>query len=241
MYIGVIAITALSWSSCGKDSACFKGSGNEITELRSITAEVTEIVIEDKIDLFIIPGAEAQLKLEGGENLLPYIHTDVSGNELKITSDNKCGFFRDYNMPLTAYLTLPDIKKITSKGQGKIFSSRTLTYPDLQFEFFNATGNVILDVQANAVSVVQHTGPTDVQLTGTVSSLYVYSGGNGWFDLSRFEASFVHVNHAGTGNISVRADSTLLVEMSSLGNLDYYGDPVVTVSSHTGSGKLTGK
>jgi len=34
---------------------------------------------------------------------------------------------------------------------------------------------------------------------------------------------------------------TLLVELTSIGNVAYYGNPVLTVSVHTGSGKIIKK
>jgi hypothetical protein len=56
--------------------------------------------------------------------------------------------------------------------------------------------------------------------------------------LSNLTANTVHVNTNGTGDVIVKPVNTLLVELSSLGNIIYNGNPVVNVSSHTGSGKI---
>ena len=56
--------------------------------------------------------------------------------------------------------------------------------------------------------------------------------------LSGLSANIVHVNNGGVGDITVNANNTLLVELTSLGNIIYSGNPVVTVSVHNGSGQL---
>lgn len=238
---GSIVLAMMILFSCGKESSCFKGSGTNITEQRAVNNEITEIIIEDNIDLVLTQGAESSLMIEGGENLLPYINTDISGNSLKLTSDNKCGFFRDYNKPLTAYLTLPNLTNLNINGQSNISSNGELTYSSLELDLRKATGTITLNIDANDVAVRQHTGPADVYLTGSTNTLYAYSGGGGWLHLDQLKSNYTHVNHDGGGDISVIADSTLLVELTSIGNINYYGNPVVTISVNSGSGKLIKK
>ncbi len=240
-YYFLLASISLLYYSCGKESSCFKGSGSEITELRSITAEVTKIVLEDNIDLYIIQDSVVSLKLEGGENLLPYINTDVSGNVLEINSDNKCGFFRDYNMPLTAYLTLPNIEQIELLGQGDVANSETLTYSNLEIDARAATGSVNLTLNADNLAVRQHSGVADFTINGAASNAYFYTLGNGWMFCNGLVAKDVHVNHSGSGDVFVHASNSLLVELTGTGNLHYYGNPNVTVSVQSGSGKLIKK
>lgn len=241
IYSVMLAFMVVFIFSCGKESSCFKGSGTTITEQRAIDNTITEIVIEDNIDVIISQGAESKLAIEGGENLLPYINTDISGSLLKITSDNKCGFFRDYNKPLTAYIILPDLKKITINGQSDMASDGILDVSTLDVDMRKATGTVQLNLNADAVAIRQHTGPADVYLSGTTKKLYAYSGGNGWLYLNGMQVKNAHVNHGGTGDIFVKADSTLLVELTSIGNINYYGNPLVTVSVNSGKGDLRKK
>lgn len=227
--------------SCGKESSCFKGSGNDITELRTVTTEITKVVLEDNIDLIITQGNTAELKLTGGENLLPYINTDVSGNELKLSSDNKCGFFRNYNRPLTAHLTVPNVNEIYYVGQGAIICTNTLNTPNFLFETRNGTGSINLDINTKDLSVLLHTGPADITLKGNSDKAYYYGGGNGWMFCKDLIAQDVHVNNDSSGDIIVTASNTLLVELNSIGNIDYYGNPTVTVSVDKGKGKLRKK
>ncbi len=232
---------ALMFLSCGKESSCFKSTGKIIKEERSITSGVTEISIEDNIDLLITQSSNISLVVEGGENLLPYINTDISGSQLTISSDNKCSFFRDYSVPLTVYLSLPNLTKIAYTGKGNISSANGLNFPDFTLETTHGTGSINLTMNSDKVAIYQHTGPADFTIKGTTNYLYLYSGGNGWFYLDKLEAEDVHTNNRGSGDMIVKANKSLLVELTSLGNIEYYGNPDVTVSVHSGSGKLIKK
>lgn len=227
--------------SCGKESSCFKGTGKIVEEQRTISSGVTTIIAEDNIDIILTQSNEASLTIEGGENLLPYINTDISGNELTISSDNKCSMLRDYSIPITAYLSIPDLTKISCNGQGNISSTNTLNFPDFQFETSKGTGSINLELNSKNVSVIQHSGPADITLRGSTDFLYVYTLGNGWFYLNKLVSKSVHVSHSGSGDINVNANDELRIELRSVGNVVYYGDPVLNVTLHTGDGKIIKK
>lgn len=227
--------------SCGKESSCFKGSGNTVTELRTITTGVTKIIVEDNIDLHLIQGNDVQLKLEGGKNLLPYINSDITNDVLTLSSDNKCGFFRDNKKTLIAYLTLPNIEHIDLLGQGNLTNSGILKYPSFSIEASSATGSVNLSVQSDFFSVGQHSGVADFTISGTANQANFYTLGNGWMYADKLYAKSVHVNHAGSGDIFVQPLQSLLIELAGSGNIIYYGNPDVTVSVNKGSGKIIKK
>ena len=227
--------------SCGKDSSCFKNTGKIIIEHRAIATDVQEISIDDNIDLVLTQSNEVGLMVEGGENLLPYINTEMSGSELKISSDNKCSFLRAYDIPITVYLSLPTITKIYYTGKGTISCADTLNFSDFTFETNQGTGSINLTMNSDKISIFQHTGPSYITISGNSKYLYLYAGENGWLFFNHLETDYVHTNHAGTGDMIVKANKTLLVELTSIGNIDYYGNPVVTISTHTGSGQLRKK
>ena len=227
--------------SCGKDSACFKGTGNITMEQRVITSEVTSIKTEDNIDIVITQSNEASLIVEGGANLLPYINTEISGNQLLISSDNKCSMFRDYSIPITLYLSIPNLTKIDYTGQGNISSTNRLNLPVLDIESSGGTGSFNLHLDVDELSLRQHSGPADFTFIGEVNKSYIYTLGNGWFSLKDLVTNQVHVSHNGSGDIIVNAKNDLRIELRSTGNISYYGDPKVNLTVHSGSGQLIKK
>jgi hypothetical protein len=224
--------------SCGKDSACFKGTGKITKEERVVSAEFSSIITANGINIEITQGTPTSLILEGGANLLPYINTEFSDGKLSISSDNKCRLFRDYSIPITVYLTVDNLSKIEYSGQGIITSSTMLCFPDFIFETYNGTGSVQLNLKSNNIGIIQHTGATDITLSGSTNSLYAYLFGTGRQNHEALSADVVHVKNTGTGDVAVTANRTLLIELSSSGNISYYGNPLLTIGDESGSGKL---
>lgn len=227
--------------SCGKESSCFKSSGEDITELRNISENVATIKMEDNIDLVITQDSVASLSIHGGSNMLPYINTVVSGSELKISSDNSCGFFRNYKRTITAYLTLPNISLIECTGQGNVTSAEILSYNELSIETRNATGSINLSLNVSNLSIKQHTGPADFTLKGNANTTYCYNGGNGWMYFNDLISNQFHINHSGSGDIFLNAKNDLYVELFSTGNVNYYGNPNLHILTKSGTGKIIKK
>ena len=235
------SIIAITFFSCGKDSACFKGTGKIVEEQRVISSDVTMIRTQNNIDIVITQSNEASLTIEGGENLLPYINTDVSGTEITISSDNKCSMLRDFSIPITAYLSLPNITKINYTGQGDITSTNTLNLTSLDIESRGGTGSINLNVNVEDFFLRQHSGPADFTFTGSVNNSYVYTLGSGWFYLNNFLTNNLHVSHNGTGDVVVNANKELIIELRYIGNVEYYGNPNLNVTEHTGTGEIIKK
>ena len=233
-----IAILIVLMTSCGKDSACFKGTGSIVKEQREISEAVINIDTEDNIDIVITQSNNASLFIEGGENILPYIKTEISENVLSISSDNRCGMFRDNTIPITVYLSIPNLSEIDYTGQGNITSSNTLNFPTFDFDSFGGSGTISLDLKTDKLAIKQHSGPSEFKLRGQVNEMYVYTLGQGWFYLDQLVANSIHVNHSGIGDVFVNSKDKLLVEMRSRGSVFYLGGPTVLVSPNIGQGSV---
>jgi len=239
IFFSAVIVTVLS--SCGKESTCFKGTGDLVTEERDIAAHVTSIVTADNIDVVITQSSEPSMTLKGGENLLPYIHTDVSGTVLSLSSDNRCGMFRDNTKPITLYLSIPNLTRIDYTGQGNITSTNRLHFPSFVFDSKTGTGSINLTMTVNEMSILQHSGPADFSISGDVNNLYVYTSGNGWFYLDQLSSKSVHINHSGIGDVFVNVVDELSVELRSRGSVYYIGNPTVEVSPRIGEGNVLPK
>jgi len=155
-------LLALTTFSCGKESSCFKGTGKIEKEQRTITSDISISNIEDNIDLVLTQSVDASIFVEGGKNLLPYINTDVSGSEINISSDNKCSLLRDYNIPITVYLSLPNLTKLNYTGQGIVSSGNTLNLSNFEFETSKGTGSINLNMNAEKIEECMHVVTTEM-------------------------------------------------------------------------------
>lgn len=237
IFIALAFLAAVSFS-CDKESKCVKSSGNDVVEERTISSSFETIELNNKINLYIKQDSVFSFKVQAGSNLLPLITTEVAGNQLTIKSDNKCSFLRSYDRAINVFLSTPNLKKIVYKGQGNIYSGNMLTFPDFTIEADKATGSVNMGLTTDYLRILQHTGPADFTFVGSSKKTYLYTNGNGWYHFENFSSDDAHVNTSGTGNVILKANNSLLVELYAIGNVYYYGSPTLTISNQTGTGEV---
>ncbi|MFL3664744.1 MAG: head GIN domain-containing protein [Flavobacteriales bacterium] len=235
------AIIMIVLNACVKESACIKSTGKQVVETRIIGNDITHIILKDKLNLVLRQDSTPSLTIEGGENLLKYVRARQKGTELELKNDNKCNFLRSYKEEITVYLSLPNIKYINYTGFGNVSSLGELKLDEFTFETRNGTGSINLTIDVQKINILQHTGPADFTLSGKAKFTYLFSGGSGWLTCKNLISENAHVNHDGTGDITLTATNSLLIELTSLGNIEYYGNPSVTISQQSGKGKLIKK
>jgi len=234
----IICITVVS---CDKDANCLKGNGNVVTETRTLGASFDYIYLNHNINLNIKQDSIASITVTGGSNLLSGIKTSVEGNTLRILSKNKCSYLKNYDNQITVNLSVPDLKGIEYLGFGDVKSVNTLNFPDFTFDSREGTGDVTMSMNSIHTYFKQHTGPADFNLSGYSKHSFVYTNGNGWFYAGNLISENTHVSSNGTGDVFVNATNTLKIELRSMANVNYYGDPVLNVTEHSGSGEIIKK
>jgi hypothetical protein len=148
---------------------------------------------------------------------------------------------RDYDNLVTVYLSCPNIKNIEYIGFGDITSNGVLNFPELTIDSWEGTGRVSLNLNSNNLYLKLHTGPADFSISGFSNFLYVYTNGNGWIHCENILAKKAHVSTSGTGDIFVNPEEELRVELRAIGNVNYYGNPILNVTEHSGSGQIIKK
>ncbi len=79
--LGIQTANAQWWSGSKK----IKGNGNEKTETRKVST-YDQVELEGSMNVKLVAGTEGVLEVQAEENLLEYILTEVSGDELKIST-----------------------------------------------------------------------------------------------------------------------------------------------------------
>lgn len=185
------ALIALSLSGCvivlndSYDSV--KGNGTTSTETRSI-ASATGLRIENRqradIEVEVHVGGAPQLVIEGDDNLLPLVRTEVSGDTLRIWTEQRMSSSK----PIHVRYTAPRLENLESSG-----AVRT-----------NVDGLLGGPLQ------VSHTGSGYLELRGQVDRLDVRHTGSGQLYADGLDSKLATVNMSGSGRVnigSVRGDA----------------------------------
>lgn len=236
----LLNIVLLLLLSCGKNSKCLKSNGEDITQQRELNTHISNIILDDNIDLIITHDSIPNLNIYGGENLVDYVKTEINGTNLKISNENKCNFLRSYKNPLEVYISTNNLKYINYVGSGNIKSTNTLISDTLLIETIGI-GSINLKVNTSVIELQQHSGAADFKISGNATHSYLYTHGNGWFDLEYCSSNISFINHKGTGDIIVNAQHEIYADIYHVGNIKYLGNPNIILTNNSGEGTITRK
>lgn len=225
--------------SCDKDHCwdCFKGTGKQITEERSI-GDFYKIRLSDRINLFIVQDTFNRVVVEAGENLMPYVVTTVTDGILEIRDDNRCKWSRSYKEMINVYLTCKSIYMFEYMGAGDIRGLNTIRTDTVELNYWGASGCITLDLDCKMVKVHQHTGCGDAAISGRTDRVYYYNRGNGETRCQNLITGDAWIDSKCTGEAYIYSDHYLKARVQYIGNVYYAGHPSLIDSVVTERGRL---
>lgn len=210
-----------------------RGSGNVITERREVSgyhavdfSGVGELVIDQN-------GNEG-LIVEGEDNILPFVRSEVSNGTLRIGLGGATPI--NPTRPLRFNLSARVMDGIYVSGAGTV-KTAGLDAAGLQLGVSGA-GGLDADNVSSGVLAVQVSGSGFVVASGKALSQQVVISGSGAYKAEDLASSTARVSISGMGTATVRVSETLDAQISGAGSVNYIGDP--TISKHvTGLGSVT--
>jgi hypothetical protein len=211
---GAILALAIALGFAGCLRTGVQGSGVSKTEKRDLGA-FRAIETQGAYEVQVTCRKQSSFEIEGDDNILPLIQTEVRDGVLYVTSS------KSYSQRKTVSLriALPDLESITSTGAGKISVS------DVKNDRFE----------------IHSTGAAEVVATGQTKTVVVRSTGAGEVDAHDLHAEKADVNAMGAASIDVYASEQLDVSMAGAGRVTYSGDPKVVNKNISGAGVLSKK
>ncbi len=139
-------------STCGAIRPGVTGSGNIQRERREIAA-FDSISTDGAFEIEIVCQQPQSLEIEGDDNILPLVSTDVSNNVLHVKNNSSYSV----NRPIVLKISVADLKRIYSNGAGTIAVS--------------GLKNERLEVESNGAATIRAAGETkslDIDVNGAV-------------------------------------------------------------------------
>lgn len=181
------------------------GSGNRQKQKRDV-ALFNSISTDGAFEIAIVCQQPVSLEIEGDDNLLPLVGTEVSNNVLHIKSTS--GY--SASEPIKLKISVPLLESIAVNGAGSIEVS--------------GVKNEKFEVQAN--------GAPTIRVSGETKLVDIEMNGAGKTDTYKLRASRAIVEAKGVSNVEVRAVDHLEVTVSGPSHVTYEGDPVVNKTMH---------
>lgn len=213
----------------GYRSSCIDGSGNASYVSRDVDT-FDSIELEVPGNLYIAQEEHQPLRIEGDDNILQVLHTNVIDKMLIIESD---GCVKPTN-PINIYVSAEEIRRLKS-GSGNIISQSQIVSNTLDVEI---TGSGSSDLSLNVGELkTAIAGSGNIYLSGAAkihNSELSGSGNVRAFDLT---TKITDITVSGSGNAQVNASETLDVNISGSG-IVYYKEDATVNQNIFGSGRL---
>ena len=233
-----LALAALTLTLIGVPSARAElvGSGNVKTETRQVSGfHALELAAFGNV--IVTQGDTEGLTVEGEDNLLPVIRTEVDGQGtlhlgLKTKESVRA------TKPLVFKLSVKTLDHLVISGSGN-FSARTLAMKGGgDFDVLvSGSGNVSVEGLTAAGLKVSLQGSGSLTFKGSVDHQVVTLAGSGDIDAVELKTKSTDITLSGSGDCDVWATDKLKVEVTGSGDVTYSGAPTVN-KQVTGSGSV---
>jgi hypothetical protein len=211
----VIGILAVLTGCEAFGTTIVDGSGSVVSEPRQV-GEFSRIRLDNSGELHIVQGDAVSVTIEAEDNLLPYLTTEVSGDELVLTTLENVSLRT--TKPIIYQITVVDLSLIEINGSATI-----------------AAENLSLDMLQLDISGTGH-----VTLSGEIEEMIIAISGTGTYNAEALVNAKTTLNISGTGEAAVNASDVLIVDISGTAQVTYTGDPQVT-QKITGTGTVKQK
>ncbi|WP_055443138.1 head GIN domain-containing protein [Lacinutrix himadriensis] len=212
-----------------------KGNG-KVTTISRTTGDYDAIACVGSMDFILVEGQEGKITIEGEENLLEHIITEVKNNTLIVKVENGVDIRESHNKTIKITIPFKDIDKVSLTGSGDVWNTDTITETNLEVSL-TGSGDIVLDIKTNNVAG-SVTGSGDVTLKGKTINLEASVTGSGDFNGNNLQAENTEVSVRGSGDADVYSTETLRARVSGSGDIEYSGNPKKENTKVAGSGSI---
>jgi hypothetical protein len=201
-------------TSCGISEDCFKGNGNQVTQIFPLE-NFTKIKVYDGVGLVIKEGANYEVKVITSDNILDNLEVKLEGSMLVIKDNSTCNIARDYGQT-KVYVTVPDGTllpiipelELHCKTEQNIESQGVLHSPIIRLFSIDVsdgagTGDFYLEIN-NGQFVVENNNVSNFYIIGHCNEMLLnFYFGNGRFYGQNLQAEKIKVYHRGSNDMMV--------------------------------------
>jgi len=233
LFFAVLVGLASTMSCDHVDISCERVSSKSMTTHRTLTG-YDGIVFSAVGDVFITQGQGFSFTMQGPQNVVEALTTEIVGSDLLISSV-KCFYGINEDNKFTISITMPAVRSMDMSGTGNMKSVNTLTGDFIEVAA-NGVGYLDVDIEADSLHT-EITGSGTVKLTGAVRKHDIISASVADINAYGLVTDTTIVDHRGVGSVYSFVNALLKASLSGTGNIYYKGDPIV--DEHiTGTGKV---
>lgn len=230
--LALISISITSAQNWNKEK--IKGNGVQATITRT-TEPYDKISTGGSFNVELVSGKEGTITIEGDENIINHIVTEVVGNELKVHFEKDKSY--NYKQDITITIPFEEISEISFAGSGNLITKNAINANDFEAKMAGS-GNCTLELNAKNI-VAKIAGSGNLKLSGTTTELEAKTAGSGDLNCTKLTSENANVAVAGSGSLEVNCTNNLIAKVAGSGNIQYKGKPKTIDSNVAGSGDIS--
>jgi hypothetical protein len=224
---------ALILSSCNLNiNTGENGNGKVVTEERNVTEDFTEVRGSAGLDVYLTQGNENKIVIEADENLLQYIETDIEDGKLHVTTSENIGRSKAKKV----YVTYKELTNIEASSGADVTGNSVIKSQNLSLK---SSSGADLKVEVFAQKLIAKTSSgADIEVSGKASSLDADASSGSEIDAKKLLVINCNAEVSSGAEITINVQERLETEVSSGGDINYYGNPVSVNSNESHSGSV---
>lgn len=227
----ILLLTVFTLASCNQTT----GSGNIVTETRQ-AGSFDAISVGGSFEVEVKIGAVTSVMVEADDNIIKYIETKVSGNTLKINTEDLHNY-SDVHMKV--FITVPSLSSIKASGSAEVVADNILTNSSKITFKASSSSSIKAEVDAPEIETGASSSAT-IFLTGKTKTHKAEASSSSDIRTFGLLAENTTANVSSSANIEVHASVNLNARASSSGSIEYKGAATVT-KSESSSGSVSKK
>lgn len=232
----IVLIAILLVASTIQAQKKIKGNGN-ITSITRTTSNYNTVNFAGSFDYVLVAGSEGKITIEGEENLLQYIITEVKNGNLSVKTQNNTSLQTSKRRTIKITVPFEDISAVSLAGSGDVWNESLIATNRFKVAVAGS-GDVKLNLEVSSLDA-SVTGSGELELTGKTNSLNLSVSGSGDFKGYNLEANDVNVSVTGSGEAKVFCNGHLKARVTGSGDINYKGNPKTEDSKVAGSGSIS--
>jgi len=230
--VQLFCISAFAQNWWGKGA--IKGEGPIIEKTLDVS-DFTGVSLGISGNVILKQGNQTSVVVEGQQNIIDNIQTDVYGDVWRIRYDKNV---RNHKR-VTIYITMPTLTEAYVSGSGGMKSKGAFSnLGDLELAV-SGSGKLSLDVDAKTIeSAISGSG--DIHLAGNSHEMEVQISGSGELEGFNMQTKDCNIRISGSGECEISVAENLEVKVSGSGDVFYKGNPRVR-SKISGSGDVVSR
>jgi len=216
------------------DAQRLTGSGPIVTQDLNL-ADFTGVSLGFSGDVYLRQGKTQSVRVEGQQNLIDHLNTDVVDGVWKMKFNAKNV---NYKSKFKVYITVPTLTYAKVSGSGDMSTQGAFTGLNDLVAGVSGSGDLVMDVECKTLSV-KVSGSGDVEMSGNANAANIRVSGSGTYDGYDMKTKNCEARVTGSGDISTYASETLIANVTGSGDIDYKGGARVKAKV-TGSGDIDG-